>query len=135
MHYLIRSFLVWLLFIPLAIANGALRDLVLAPALGDMLGRAISSLTLSLLILGLTLFMMDRLGVNTRMGYLVVGAFWLILTLLFEVSFFILVMGHPMDELLKDYDIFSGRLWLIVLATTLFAPLLAAKMRKRLRLN
>jgi hypothetical protein len=131
MHYLIRSFLVWLLFIPLAIANGALRDLVLTPALGDTLGRAVSSLTLSLLILGLTLLLVKRLGVNTRVGYLVVGLFWLILTLLFEVSFFVLVMGHPLDELLKDYDIFRGRLWLIVLVTTFFAPLLASKMRKQ----
>jgi len=133
MHYLIRSFLVWLLFILLAIANGALRDLVLTPALGDTLGRAVSSLTLSLLILCLTLLLVDRLGVNTRAGYLVVGAFWLVLTLLFEVSFALLVMGHPMDELLKDYDIFRGRLWLIVLTTTLFAPLLASKIRKRER--
>jgi hypothetical protein len=132
MHYLIRSFLVWLLFIPLAIANGALRDLVLTSALGDALGRAVSSLTLSLLIQGLTLLLVDRLGVNTRSGCLVVGAFWLVLTLLFEVSFALLVMGHPMDELLQDYDIFRGRLWLIVLATTFFAPLLAGKMRKRL---
>jgi hypothetical protein len=131
MHYLIKSFLVWLLFIPLAIANGALRDLVFTPALGDTLGRAVSSLTLSLLILGLTLLLVKRLGVETRAGYLVVGAFWLVLTLLFEVSFFVLVMGHPMDELLKDYDIFRGRLWLIVLAATFFAPLLASKMRKR----
>jgi hypothetical protein len=135
MHYLIRSFLVWLLFIPLAIANGALRDLVFAPAMSDALGRAVSSLTLSLLILALTLLMVDRLGVNTRTGYLVVGLFWLILTLLFEVSMFILVMGHPMDVLLKDYDIFHGRLWLIVLSTTFFAPLLAGKMRKRLHPN
>ena len=131
MHYLIRSFLVWLLFIPLAIANGALRDLVLTPALGDTLGRAVSSLTLSLLILGLTVLLVKRLGVNTRVGYLVVGLFWLMLTLLFEVSFFVLVMGHPLDELLKDYDIFRGRLWLIVLVTTFFAPLLASKMRKQ----
>jgi hypothetical protein len=130
MHYLIKSFLVWLLFIPLAIANGALRDLVLTPALGDTLGRAVSSLTLSLLILGLTLLLVKRLGVDTRAAYLVVGVFWLILTLLFEVSFALLVMGHPMDELLKDYDIFRGRLWLIVLVTMLFAPLLASKMRK-----
>jgi len=132
MHYLIRCFLVWLLFIPMAIANGALRDLVLTSALGDTLGRTVSSLTLSLLIFGLTLLMVDRFGVNTRAGYLVVGAFWLVLTLLFEVSFALLVMGHPMDELLHDYDIFRGRLWLIVLATTFFAPLLAGKMRKRL---
>lgn len=132
MHYLIRSFLVWLLFIPLAIANGALRDLVLTPALGDPLGRAVSSLTLSLLVLGVTLLLVDRLGVNTRVGYLVVGGFWLVLTLLFEVSFFVLVMGHPMNELLQDYDLFRGRLWLIVLATTFSAPLIAGMMRKRL---
>ena len=130
MHYLVRCFLVWLLFIPLATTNGALRDIVLAPALGDTLGRAVSSLTLSLLILGLTLVFVKRLGVDTRAGYLVVGAFWLVLTLMFEVSFFVLVMGHPMDELLKDFDLFRGRLWLIVLVTTFFAPLLASKTRK-----
>jgi len=131
MHYLIKGFLVWLLFIPLAIANGALRDLMLTPAFGDTLGHAASSLTLSLLILGLTLLLVKRLGVDTRAGYLAVGAFWLVLTLLFEVSFFVLVMGHPMDELLKDFDIFRGRLWLVVLITTFFAPLLASKMRKQ----
>jgi len=131
MHYLIKSFLIWLLFIPLAIANGALRDLVLLPALGDTLARAVSSLTLSLLILVLTVLLVNRLGVDTRAGYLVVGALWLVLTLLFEASFALLVMGHPLDELLGDYDIFRGRLWLIVLTTTLFAPLLASKMRKR----
>jgi len=130
MHYLIKSFLVWLLFIPLAIANGALRDILLTPALGDTLGRAVSSLSLSILILGLTVLLVKRLGVNTRAGYLTVGAFWLVLTVLFEVSFFVLIMGHPMDELLGDFDIFRGRLWLIVLTTTFFAPLLASKMRK-----
>jgi hypothetical protein len=135
MHFLIRSFFVWLLFVPVAIANGALRDLMLTPALGNTLGRAVSSLTLSFMILGLTLLLVDRLGVNTRAGYLVVGAFWLVLTLLFESSFALLVMGHPMDELLQDYDIFRGRLWLIVLVATFFAPLLAGKMRKRLQSN
>ena len=131
MHYLIRSFVVWLLFIPLAIANGALRDLVLSPVLGDGPARAVSSLTLSFLILGVTLLLVKRLGVDTRAGYLVVGGFWLILTVLFEVWFGVLVMGHPMDELLKDFNLFRGRLWLIVLAVTFFAPLLASKMRKR----
>jgi hypothetical protein len=131
MHYLIKSFLVWLLFIPLAIANGVLRDLVFTPVLGDTLGRAISSLSLSLLILGVTVLLVKRLGVDTPAGYLTVGAFWLVLTVLFEVSFTLLVMGHPMDELLMDYDIFRGRLWLLVLVTTFFAPLLAAKIKKQ----
>ena len=131
MHYLIRSFLVWLLFIPLAIANGALRDLVLVHALGETAARAVGSLTLAVLILGLTALMVKRLGVDTRAGYLVVGGSWLVLTLLFEVSFFVLLMGHPMDELLKDFDLFRGRLWLVVLAATFFSPLVASKLRRR----
>jgi len=130
MHYLMKSFLVWLLFIPLAIANGALRDLVLTPAFGDTGGRSVSSLSLSLLIVGLPVLLVKRLGVARRAGYLAVGAFWLVMTLLFEVSFFVLLMGHPMDELLMDFDLFRGRLWLLVLAATFFAPLLASKLRK-----
>jgi hypothetical protein len=130
MHYLIRGFLVWLLFIPLAVANGILRDLLLTPALGDTPGRAVSSLSLSILIFCLTLFFITRLGIGTRRECLLVGFFWMVLTLLFEFSFFVLVMGHPMNVLLQDYDLFRGRLWLLVLATTLFAPLLAARARK-----
>ena len=130
MFVLLRGFLIWLLFIPLAIMNGVMRDLVLTPALGETAGRALSSVTLSALILGAAVLFVKRLGVNTLIWLLIVGSFWLILTALFEFSFFLLVMGHPMDELLGEYDLFRGRLWLMVLATMLFAPLLAARIRK-----
>jgi hypothetical protein len=53
-----------------------------------------------------------------------------VLTVLFEFGFFALVMGHPMDVLLGEYDLFRGRLWLLVLITTFFAPLLAGLLRK-----
>jgi len=131
MRVIVKSFLVWLLFIPLAVANGALRDALLSPALGDALGRAASSVTLSLLILGLTLLFVRRLGVDTAPWLLLVGAFWTLLTVLFELTFFVLVMGHPLDELLQDYDLFRGRLWLLVLATTFLAPLIASRMIDR----
>jgi hypothetical protein len=52
------------------------------------------------------------------------------LTLLFEFASFVLVMGHPMNVLLRDYDLCRGRLWGLVLATTLLAPLLAARVLK-----
>jgi hypothetical protein len=130
MLVLFRSFFLWLLFIPLAILNGVMRDLVLTPALGETAGRALSSVTLSALILGVAVLFVKRLGVNTLIWLLIVGFFWLILTALFEFSFFLLVMGHPMDELLGEYDLFRGRLWVLVLATTFFAPLIAARIRK-----
>jgi len=129
MHFLIRSFLIWLLFIPLAVLNGALRDLLLTPELGDTLGRAISSLTLSLLIFGLTMLFVKKLGVDTLSGLFIVGGFWLVLTVMFEFTFFIAVMGHPMDVLFEDYNLFRGRLWLLVLIATFFSPFLAFRIR------
>jgi hypothetical protein len=131
MHFLIRSFLIWLLFIPLAVLNGALRDLLLTPALGDTLGRAISSLTLSFLIFGLTVLFIKKLGVDTLQGLFIVGGFWLVLTVMFEFTFFIAVMGHPMDVLFEDYNLFRGRLWFLVLITTFFSPFLAFRFRSR----
>jgi hypothetical protein len=125
MNVFLRSFLIWLLFIPLAIANGAVRDLLLSPAVGELAGRAISSCTLSLLILGVTVALFERLGADTTPWLLMIGGLWLVMTVVLEFAFFVLTMGHPMDELLREYDIFGGRLWLLVLATTLFAPLLA----------
>jgi hypothetical protein len=133
MHYFIRSFLVWLVFVPLAILNGVVRDVALAPLLGDSVARAISSLSLSVLIFCTTVLFVHRLGVGTKRGYVIVGLFWLLLTLLFEFSFFVLVMGHPLDELLRDYDIFQGRIWVLVLAATFLSPLLASRLRKRPR--
>jgi hypothetical protein len=129
MHFLIRSFLIWLLFIPLAVLNGVFRDLLLTPSLGDTLGRAISSLTLSFLIFGLTVLFVKKLGVSTLPGLFIVGGFWLVLTVLFEFIFFIIIMAHPLDVLFEDYNLFRGRLWFLVLVTTFFSPFLAFRIR------
>lgn len=130
MAVLFRGFLIWLLFIPLAVLNGVLRDLLLAPVLGGTAARALSSVTLSLLLFCLTVLLIRRIGASSRRELFAVGGLWLVLTLLFEFSFFVLVMGHPLDELLGDFDLFRGRLWLLVLATTFFAPFLAARIRR-----
>jgi hypothetical protein len=128
-HFLIRSFLVWLLFVPLAVMNGALRDLLLTPVLGETAGRAMSSLTLSLLIFGLTVLIVKKLGVDTMPGLFIVGGFWLVLTVIFEFTFFIAVMGHPLDVLFEDYNLFRARFWILVLITTFFSPFLAFRIR------
>ena len=49
--------------------------------------------------------------------------FWLVLSLLFEFGFFHYVMHEPWEKLLADYNIFRGRLLIIVWLTTLFLPL------------
>jgi hypothetical protein len=39
------------------------------------------------------------------------------------------VFRKPWNELLADYDVLSGRMWVLVLVTTTLAPLLTANMR------
>jgi hypothetical protein len=51
------------------------------------------------------------------------------LTLGFEFLIGHYVMHKPWAELLADYDVSSGRIWIAVLVTTLLAPLWAAGRR------
>jgi hypothetical protein len=51
-----------------------------------------------------------------------VGLFWLVLTVTFEFLFGRYVAGASWEALLADYDVLRGRLWPLVLLTTLLAP-------------
>jgi hypothetical protein len=39
-------------------------------------------------------------------------------------------MGHPWQKLFADYNIFNGRLWLLVLINNISAPLISGKIIK-----
>lgn len=127
---LIRSLGVWFLILVTAIGNGGLRDLILAPAFGEFPARQMSSVTLSLLILGITLLFVTRLHISRKHQLWYVGGFWLALTLGFEFLFWHYVGGKPWALLLEDYRIWEGRLWALVVLTTAVAPALAGRIRK-----
>jgi hypothetical protein len=105
------------------------RDTWLSPWLGDTIGRALSTALLSGLIFLLTWCTISWIRPATTSGALRVGALWLGLTLAFE-----LVVGHygfgkGWSELLADYDLRRGRIWIAVLLVTLLAPLWTARLR------
>ncbi len=52
----------------------------------------------------------------------VIGILWTVMTVCFEFGFFHFVAAVPWEKLLADYNILAGRLWLLVLLTTLFGP-------------
>jgi hypothetical protein len=51
------------------------------------------------------------------------------LTLAFEFLAGHYLFGNPWSRLLEDYDVFRGRIWILVLITTAVAPRLCARMR------
>jgi hypothetical protein len=59
-----------------------------------------------------------------------IGALWVTLTLAFEFLAGHYVFGTPWRQLLADYNIFRGRIWVLVLVTTAIAPWLAVHCRR-----
>ena len=55
--FLLRAFLVWCIIIAVETVHGILRTLLLVPMMGDFPARQVSVFTGSLLIFGVTLFL------------------------------------------------------------------------------
>jgi hypothetical protein len=104
--------------------NGAARDVVLVPRLGDPAARALSCLTLAGLILLITRLSLPWIRPASSNDAWMIGIVWLGMTLTFEFVAGHYLFGTPWPALLADYNVFAGRLWILVLIVTLIAPAL-----------
>jgi hypothetical protein len=124
-----RALLVWVLLVGLAILNGLAREGYRAPRLGAAAGHVVSSIILGGLI-ALTAWLTIRwIAPGTARRAWEVGILWAVLTVAFEFLAGHYAFGHPWPELLEDYDLLQGRVWLLVVATTLVAPAWACRVR------
>ena len=119
---LVRAGAVWFAIMLIAILNGAARDMLLVPRLGDLVARALSCLTLATLIVLVTWVSLRWIHPPSLGDAWTIGVMWLAMTLTFEF-----VAGHYLfrtewSTLLADYNLFAGRLWIIVLVATTIAP-------------
>jgi hypothetical protein len=125
----LRGLIVWIALLVIAVLNGGVRDTWLSPRLGETPGRALSTLLLSGLILLVSWLTIRWIRPATAGEALGVGALWLVLTLVFEFLVGHYGFGKPWPELLADYDVRRGKIWVLVLVVTLLAPLWTARMR------
>ena len=124
-----RVLAVWLLFLLLAIMNGALREGVLIQAFGPKAGHVASTLLLSGLIFLITWLTLPWIGPPSFRIALWIGVIWTSLTLAFEFGAGYWLFHKPLAELLYDYDLTSGRIWPLVLVATVLSPVLVGKWR------
>jgi hypothetical protein len=123
---MMRAFGVWLLIVLVAVINGGIRQASISPRTGDTAGHAISTVTLCAAILLLCWGTIGWMRPTTTRVAWSIGALWVTLTLAFEFLAGHYVFGTPWRQLLADYNIFRGRIWVLVLVTTATAPWLAA---------
>jgi hypothetical protein len=120
---LLYALLLWILFFPFAIVNAGLRESVWTPRFGEHAGHVLSTIMfLVVLLLAIYAFLL-LVDIPYSTGDLwLLGALWLVLTVAFEFGFGHFVMGNSWDDLLNDYNLLAGRVWVIIPLAWLLAP-------------
>lgn len=126
---LLKSVLVWLVFIMAESLNGTLRIFWLVPLLGDGWAHQVSFITGAMLvIIAATLFIRWLNPVGTAQ-LIQIGGLWLFLTLLFEIGLGRWVLGYSWAQIGADYNVRQGGLMPFGLLLLILAPFLATKLR------
>ena len=124
-----KAALIWFVLMVSAIANGALRIKFIIPITGEVVGHVISTALLCALILVITWVTIGWMGPETTQGAVDIGVAWLLMTLGFEFGVGGLISHRSWAEMLADYNVFAGRVWVLVPIITFLAPWWMAKMR------
>jgi hypothetical protein len=124
---LFSASITWFAFMAIAVTSGALRESLFTPHLGEHTAHQVGTVFVCLLIAAVVIVFVHRLRPAPMLA-LGIGAGWVAMTIAFEIGVFHFIIGHPMSELLADYNLAAGRLWPLVLCTELLTPWLAARM-------
>ena len=124
-----KAILLWFVLMVLAILNGTVRIKLIIPQTGLTMGLVISTVMLCALILVATWASIRWLGPTSAQAAWSIGLLWLLMTLGFEFGAGHFLFKKPWSELLYDYNIAQGRIWVLVPIVTAMAPWLMAKMR------
>jgi hypothetical protein len=124
-----RALVVWFGLLVLAIANAGVREALITPSMGASAGHVISTITLCAAILLLSWLTIGWIRPRSSGGAWAIGGLWFGLTVAFEFLAGHYLFGNPWSRLLEDYNVFRGRVWVLVLLTTALAPFLCARAR------
>jgi len=125
-----RALLTWMFIILAETLHGALRDVFIAPHIGDLRARQLGVLVGSALIFAITWLCVRWIGARSRGALLGVGLGWVVLTVIFEFALG-RALGASWDRIFSDYNPARGGLMLFGLAFMAVTPMLAARLRDR----
>ncbi len=126
---LIKAAGIWLVIVLAAILNGTLREKILVPMIGSSMALPLSGISLAVLVFFVSLTFVPFIAASETKAYVIIGLFWLFLTLLFEFIFGHFVAGKSWQDIAQVFNVKKGDLFLLVLVVTAISPWLAAKIR------
>lgn len=130
-----RSLVVWLVIMTMEAGNGLLRQVFLELFFDDIRSRQIGVVIGSLVIVGVAFGFAGWLKSKRTMRLLLIGMFWVVLTIAFEVVVGLGVMHLSMARIWSDYDVAKGGLMPFGLVVMMLAPLMGSWLHRRLRVR
>ncbi len=130
-YALLRYAVLWVPMVPLAIVNAAIRESVYRRFTGELAAHQLSTAS-GILLFGIYIWLVTgRWRIESVGRAVAIGALWLAMTVAFEFLFGHFVVGHQWSRLFYDYNLFAGRLWLLVLVWVAVAPYVMFRLRSR----
>jgi len=124
-----RAFAVWLLIAVVESIHGALRQLFLVPAIGDLPSRQLGVFVGSALILLIAGLTARWLGAVTLRAQFAVGTLWVVLIVIFEFGLGA-VLGYRCERMLADYQPSQGGFMGLGLMVLFLAPALGTRFQR-----
>ncbi len=125
-----RAVEIWFVLLTMAVLNGGIREALITPRFGSVAGHLMSTVLLSTVIVLVAWMSIMWIGAASAADAFVVGLTWLLLTVAFEFLAGHYLFRSPWETLLADYNLAQGRIWVIVLLSTLLAPVWALRQRR-----
>ena len=114
----------------IAVGNGAFRESVLRPRLGELHGRQVSTLLLIALFAVYVWFVVRIWPMESGRQAVLVGLAWVALTLVFESALGRFVSGLSWREIAAEYNLAAGRLWALVPVWVALAPYVCYRLQR-----
>jgi hypothetical protein len=122
--------LAWIPMVLIAIANGMLRESSYGKRMSELQAHQISTLS-GILLFSVYIWVVILIWrPDTSEQAITIGLIWLGLTVAFEFLFGHYVAGHTWSKLFYDYNVFAGRLWVVVLLWVTVAPYVFYRLQK-----
>ena len=119
-----RYFLAWFPMLALAVANGTLRQATYGRHIRELRAHQLSTL-IGAAINGIYIWFVIRAWPPASMREAVqIGLLWLVLTVAFEFFMGLVLAHRPLREVLRDYNIAQGRVWVFLLLWIATAPMI-----------
>jgi hypothetical protein len=126
----LKAFGIWIILAVSAILVATFRNGVLLPQFGEQTAHQIGTLLFLIVQFLIIYFFIKQVKLREIKKAVLIGIFWLILTVCFEFLFGHYVIGHPWEKLFADYNIFKGRIWVLVLINNVVAPFISSNLIK-----